>query len=142
MVAAQHRLEIARCALGAVILLWAGVLLGVSFLAAPLKFAAPGLNLPVAMEIGRQEFHVLNLVETGLVLVALALAASTRPGRAIWLGLGLAGMAVVAQGLWLLPLLDARADGLEVLAPDGSDPRRERAIGVRPVETADLHAVP
>ena len=30
---------LARCALGALIMLWAGVLIGVSFLAAPAKFA-------------------------------------------------------------------------------------------------------
>jgi hypothetical protein len=93
-----------------VILLWAGVLIGVSFLAAPAKFAAPSLSLPVAMEVGRQEFHALNLVETGFALVTLALAAVARPGRTIWLGLGLAAMLVVVQGLWLLPVLDARAE--------------------------------
>jgi hypothetical protein len=110
MAAAHHRTEVARCGLGAVILLWAGVLIGVSFLAAPAKFTAPSLSLPVALEVGRQEFHALNLGETGFALVTLALAALARPGRTIWLGLGLAAIVVVAQGLWLLPVLDARAE--------------------------------
>ena len=46
MATLERRLAIARCALGALIMLWAGVLIGVSFLAAPAKFGAPGLSLP------------------------------------------------------------------------------------------------
>jgi hypothetical protein len=99
-----------RCALGALIMLWAGVLIGVSFLAAPAKFGAPGLSSPMAMEIGRREFGVLNLTEIALAVVALALAAYVRPERAIWLGLGLTALIVALQWLWLLPLLDARAE--------------------------------
>jgi hypothetical protein len=96
--------------LTALLLLWAGVVIGVSFLAAPAKFAAPSLTLPVAMEVGRQEFFVLNLVEAGFAVLTLALAFLARPARAIWLGLGLAVVIVALQGLWLLPLLDARAE--------------------------------
>jgi hypothetical protein len=108
--AISDRLMLARCALGAMLMLWAGVLIGVSFLAAPAKFGASGLSLPVAMEIGRREFGALNLTEVVLAVVTLALAAYVRPGRAIWLGLGLAALIVALQRLWLLPLLDARAE--------------------------------
>jgi hypothetical protein len=110
MATLDRRLAIARCALGALIMLWAGVLIGVSFLAAPAKFGAPGLSLPVAMEVGRREFGVLNLAEIALAVVTLALAAYVRPERTIWLGLGLAAILVVLQWLWLLPALDARAE--------------------------------
>jgi len=101
---------VASKALTALLLLWAGVVIGVSFLAAPAKFAAPSLTLPVAMEVGRQEFFVLNLVEAGFAVLTLALAFLARPARAIWLGLGLAVVIVALQGLWLLPVLDARAE--------------------------------
>ena len=106
----DRRLAIARCALGALIMLWAGVVIGVSFLAAPAKFGAPGLSLPVAMEVGRREFGALNLAEIGLAVVSLALAAYARPERVIWLGLGLSAVIVLLQSLWLLPVLDARAE--------------------------------
>ena len=85
------------------------MLIGISFLAAPAKFNAPSLSLPVAMDVGRQEFGVLNLVEIGLAILTLALAAYVRPGRLIWLALGIAALVVAVQALWLLPLLDARA---------------------------------
>jgi hypothetical protein len=42
--------------------------------------------------------------------VTVALAAYARPERPIWLGLGLAVLIVVLQWLWLLPVLDARAE--------------------------------
>ena len=106
----DRRLSIARCALGALIMLWAGVLIGVSFLAAPAKFGAPGLSLPVAMEVGRREFGALNLAEIALAVVSLALAAYARPDRTIWLGLGFAAIIVAVQSLWLLPVLDTRAE--------------------------------
>jgi hypothetical protein len=111
---------IARCALAALTMLWAGVLIGVSFLAAPAKFAASSLTLPVAMDVGRQEFGALNLAEIALVIVTLALAAYARPERTVWLGLGLAAVIVLLQSVWLLPVLDARAE----LIMQGETPER------------------
>ena len=110
MATLDRRLAIARCALGALIMLWAGMLIGVSFLAAPAKFGAPSLSLPVAMEVGRREFGALNLAEIASAVVTLALAAYVRPERTIWLGLALAAIIVVLKWLWLLPVLDARAE--------------------------------
>jgi hypothetical protein len=101
---------IARSGLGALILLWAGVVIGVSFLAAPAQFGAPSLSLPVAMDVGQREFGVLNLVEIGFAIVTLALAALARPSRPVWLGLGVAALVVALQAFWLLPVLDARAE--------------------------------
>ena len=109
MANSDRRLASLRCALGALILLWAGVLIGISFLAAPAKFNAPSLSLPVAMEVGRQEFAVLNRVEIGLAVLTVALAALVRPGRVVALGLALAALVIAVQSLWLLPVLDARA---------------------------------
>ena len=99
-----------RTALPALLLLWAGVVIGVSFLAAPAKFAAPSLTLPVALEVGREEFGALGTVELVLLAATMALALLTRPGLMVWAGLGLAGLSVLAQWLWLLPVLDARVE--------------------------------
>jgi hypothetical protein len=41
--------------------------------------------------------------------LALALAAYARAERTIWFGLAIAAGVIVLQGLWLLPVLDARA---------------------------------
>ena len=110
MSVSDRRDAIARSGLGALILLWAGVLIGVSFLAAPAKFGAASLSLPVAMDVGRQEFGLLNLVEIGFAIVTVALATLARPSRPVWFGLGVAALIVALQALWLLPVLDARAE--------------------------------
>lgn len=115
----EPRAGLVGCALAALILLWAGVLIGVSFLAVPVKFAAPSLSLPVAMDVGRQEFGALNLVEIGFATLTLVLAALARPAWIIWLGLVLAALIVGLQGLWLLPMLDARA---ELIIQGGTPP--------------------
>ena len=56
MATSERRLATLHRALGALIMLWAGVMIGISFLAAPTKFNAPSLSLPV--DVGRQEFGV------------------------------------------------------------------------------------
>jgi hypothetical protein len=49
-------------------------------------------------------------VEIGFAIVTLALAALARPPRSVWVGLGAASLIVALQALWLLPVLDARAE--------------------------------
>jgi hypothetical protein len=44
-------------------MLWLGMVLAISFLEAPLKFRAPGLQLTVGLSIGRIVFRALNVVE-------------------------------------------------------------------------------
>ncbi len=71
-------------------LVWCGLLAGISFIEAPLKFRAPGITVPLGVGIGRLVFRVLNRVEWGLLLG------------------------------WLLPHLDRRAKRLqEGLPPTG-----------------------
>ncbi|MGH6944940.1 MAG: hypothetical protein ACREH6_12060 [Geminicoccaceae bacterium] len=108
----------ARFGLGVTALLWGGILIGVSFLAAPAKFMAPSLSLPVALDVGRQEFATLNLVEIALAVITLALAIVARPARGIWIALVVAWLVVALQALWLLPVLDARVE----LVLDGQTP--------------------
>lgn len=105
------RAALARAGLTALLLIWAGMLIGVSFLASPAKFAAPSLSLPVALDVGRQVFGTFGRVEIGLAIAAFLLAlASRRRGPLAWLVLGLIWLIVAAQGLWLLPVLDARVE--------------------------------
>lgn len=88
--------------------LWFGLLLGVSFLATPVKFLAPSLTLPVALDIGRHTFAVLNKIEwvTAVLLLFLLLG-----GCRSWLANAaaiIAALLVLAETVWLLPALDQR----------------------------------
>lgn len=92
-----------------VAILWLGVLLGVSFLATPVKFQAPSLDLPTALEVGRVTFALLLKVEWGFCLLLLAAALLSSQSRALRIGASLAlAVVLAAQALWLLPELDSR----------------------------------
>jgi hypothetical protein len=91
----------------ALVLLWLGTLLGVSFLATPAKFLAPSLTLPVALDVGRQTFAILNKLEWLYLIIALFIVASAGRRRAV-IGLAFVTLVIVAQTFWMLPALDAR----------------------------------
>ena len=110
----RQRLGAAACQLA---VLWAGLVIGVSFLATPAKFLAPSLPLAAALDVGRQTFFVLNRTE--LVLGAiLAVLGSVRAPSFRPLAWAVPGSLALLQAGWLLPLLDARVQ--QVL--DGGTP--------------------
>ena len=89
--------------------IWAGLVVGVSFIATPVKFSAPTLELAPAIDVGRVTFALLNQIEwwlAGLTLI-LALLAHRAVFRLILVGLAVA--VVLFQTFWLLPILDARS---------------------------------
>jgi hypothetical protein len=92
----------------ALAILWLGLLLGVSFLATPVKFLAPSLTLPVALDVGRQTFAAFNRVEWVLIALLLVLAIIGPRTLAAVAGLLVAAAVTIAQALWMLPVLDAR----------------------------------
>lgn len=89
---------------------WAGIVIGVSFIATVAKFSAPTLTRPVALDVGRHTFAALARIEWGLAVVlvlAIAFAGMNR-FRAVMLFLIAALLA--AETLWLYPQLSARTE--------------------------------
>lgn len=86
----------------ALALIWAGMVLGVSFLATPAKFLAKSLPRPVALDVGRQTFRTFGQVEIAPA-VFLGLRAAAAPKG--WLLAATPGVIVLAQALWLRPRL-------------------------------------
>ena len=97
-------------ALSALALVWAGMLIGISFLATPAKFLAPSLTLPVALDVGRQTFGLFSLVEIVFGFVLVAAAFVTRHERRVLIVAVLVGTCVALEVVWLLPVLDARVE--------------------------------
>ena len=102
-----------------VTILWIGFVLAISFMEAPLKFHAPSLTLPVALQIGYIVFHALNLVEivfAGLIIVATYFG-NQASRRTIFLTLSAVAILVI-QTILLFTTLDARTlamiNGLEI----------------------------
>lgn len=105
-------------ALVVVSLIWLGMLIGVSFFATPVKFLAPSLSLPVALDVGRQTFFWFGRIEIVLGVLTVVAAWSAHR-RAAFVAALLAVAAVALQRLWLLPLLDAR---VEIIIGGGTPP--------------------
>lgn len=92
----------------AVSLLWAGMVLGVSFLATPAKFLIASLALPVALEVGHYTFEVFNRVEIGWGVVLIGILLLQRPAARWLYVIAAVPCGIVAfSALWLLPRLAA-----------------------------------
>ena len=95
----------------AVPFIWFGMVLTISFMEAPLKFQAPGVTLPLGLGIGRLVFFVLNKMEIvcGLLLI-FAFWRERSNTRLETATLGTALLILLLETVWLLPVLDARAE--------------------------------
>ena len=91
--------------------IWFGAVGAISFMEAPLKFQAPGITIPLGLGIGRLVFFALNWIEIvlGVILLVAMFFSRQFVGRVAATLFGLVLVILVAQTLWLLPVLDARA---------------------------------
>ncbi len=96
----------------ATVFLWIGFVCAISFMEAWIKFQAPGITLPLGLGIGRLVFQALNKVE--LVLSVTIIAAMLYSGisefKWKYIFFLFPFLILTIQSIWLLPLLDARAD--------------------------------
>ncbi len=90
-------------------LLWAGIVLGCSFVATPAKFRAPSLSMSVALEVGRVTFRSLAAVEIFLILACVVLLIAQRRWKSpLWLAM----LIFAIQWLAIMPLLNAQTDAV------------------------------
>ena len=103
----------------AVPFVWFGMVLAISFMEAPLKFQAPGITIPLGLGIGRLVFFTLNKMEIVCALLLFIAFWRARSNPKIeMIALGIAVLILVLETVWLLPVLDARAE--EVIAGTAS----------------------
>ncbi len=97
----------------ALVFLWLGMVLAISFIEAPLKFQAPGITIPLGLGIGRLVFRALNIVETilAIALIVLITAGGGWPTGAL-AGLGVAIAALAVQVVGVRPALSRRTDAV------------------------------
>ncbi|XPP26142.1 MAG: hypothetical protein ACNYNX_11065 [Leucobacter sp.] len=116
------RAELWRHALPVV---WIGLIVGISFIEAPLKFQAPGITIPLGLGIGRLVFTALNILE-GVLLLALTIVTfwprAARVARdRLWWWLALAIVFVFKVAV-VRPPLNARTDLVLAGADPGQSP--------------------
>lgn len=97
---------IARAGVIMIPAIWLGLLIGVSFIATPIKFTASSLDLPTALDVGRVTFSLFNKIEWGmLALLTIFLWICGLPGARTLLATLLAFLLII-QSAWLLPTLN------------------------------------
>lgn len=88
-----------------------GLVIGLAFLEAPLKFQAPGITTALGLGIGRLVFFALELATAIIVLlVGVLLFARPRPGRASIVIWAVTAVILAVQSLVVRPPLNARSD--------------------------------
>lgn len=107
----------------AVVFVWLGMVLAISFIEAPLKFRAPGVTLPIGLGIGRLVFRALNLCELTMSAALAVCFIVEPPTVALGVGAGAAIIALLVQVLVVRPSLNRRTEA--TLA--GADGPRSRA---------------
>lgn len=104
----------------AVLFVWLGMVLAISFIEAPLKFRAPGVTLRIGLGIGRLVFRALNTVEVVLAAV-LVVAIVIDPPATVTIVAVCAAVVMLVGQLMIRPALNRRSDAV-LAAPDGADP--------------------
>ena len=89
--------------------IWFGMTAGVSLLATPIRFTAPLITRPVALDIGRVVFAALNKAELIALLILLIVIRVSGRARELWLQCSALILIVLVQSVWLLPQLAERS---------------------------------
>ncbi len=89
-------------------ILYAGILLGISFLATPIKFLAPSLTLPIALEIGKVTFHALIKLEWFVAFTYLIILWFNPLSKLGYIFVFIIFIVLTIQTFSVLPTLDAR----------------------------------
>jgi hypothetical protein len=110
----------------ALVFVWLGMVLAISFLEAPLKFRAPGVTTRIGLGIGRLVFRALNVCELVFAVVVAAALFSTSHGLTVDVAFSVAITALFFQTVIVRPLLARRTT--EVLAGDESTRSRAHLV--------------
>lgn len=95
----------------AAVFIWIGFVCAISFMEAWLKFRAPGVTLPLGLGIGRLVFAALNKVEWVLLfLSSICILPFRNKDKAVKVLWAIPAVLVILQTVWMLPVLDARAE--------------------------------
>jgi len=89
---------------------WAGITIGISLIATPVRFTAASITRPVALDVGRVVFAALNKAEVIALIVLLIVVRVGGRAREWWAFAAVLTLIVIAQGAWLIPELSARTD--------------------------------
>ncbi|MEZ4911510.1 MAG: hypothetical protein R2774_11705 [Saprospiraceae bacterium] len=92
--------------------LWIGFVCVICFMEAYLKFHAPGITLPLGLDVGRVVFNALNSVEWVFEMVIFISIVWNSAEVLDWQSIFFVVLLILLliQTFWLLPALDIRAE--------------------------------
>ncbi len=90
--------------------IWAGLVTGISFIEAPLKFQAPGITLELGLGIGKIVFGALTTIEIVLSIFSVLFIFLIKEKRKFFYLFAIPIVIVVIDNIILLPILDERLD--------------------------------
>lgn len=96
----------------AVVFVWLGMILAISFIEAPLKFRAPNVTLAIGLGIGRLVFRALNTLEAGWAAIVVVTIVLGLPGAGTTVALTVAVFALAVQVIAVRPQLTRRSDAV------------------------------
>nr|WP_168209437.1 hypothetical protein [Mycobacterium helveticum] len=94
----------------AVIFVWLGMVLAISFLEAPLKFRAPNVTRQIGLGIGRLVFRALNSIEVMFAAVVAAVIMVSPPPAGVVAAFLTAFAMLATQLIAVRPFLNRRSD--------------------------------
>lgn len=92
------------------ILLWAGMILGISFLESWAKFRAPSLTKPIGLDVGRTVFRFFHGAQCGLLLLLIFFSIIIKFELKQWLAIAILTSIMLLQLVWLFPKLSQRVN--------------------------------
>ena len=96
---------------------WLGFFMAISFMEAPLKFTAPGLNMAEGLQIGKIIFKSLNTCEWAFLLIIFITCIVKKTTRKGFYLITAISVIMVVETFWLLPVLDNNADLIIIRLP-------------------------
>ncbi len=94
--------------IAAITFVWVGMICGISFLEAPLKFQAPGITLELGLGIGELVFGMLTKIEMAFCLLIVAFLSLVQAKTKTWLLFLLPFLIVIIDNAVLMPIMNDR----------------------------------
>jgi len=94
----------------AITFIWVGMICGISFLEAPLKFQAPGISLALGLGIGKLVFGALTKIEMAFSLFLIAFLSLSQSKISTWMLFAIPILIVIIDNGLLMPIMNDRVE--------------------------------
>ena len=96
----------------AIVFVWLGMVVAISFIEAPLKFRAPNVTLQIGLGIGRLVFRALNTIEAVFAVILVIALVVGKPSTLATVAVSVAIVMLAAQLVAVRPALNRRSNAV------------------------------